>query len=399
MDERLILSAITGSRKAFETFQRIGADSGDFSETGACVIDATREQYSRDADAKSVSRDLLRSQVERRFGKGSMADSIMEFVDSFPSDASGTNITEEYRLLRLGRTASTLATLLASGQHGDTTQETLDVYKSLVAGEEGETFKERLTEDDFAEDDSDLIMLHPALKPYIGRGVKRGHNITIFGRPNSCKSMLALDIAANGLYNGHKVLYVANEEPAQDITLRLLARLTGIALDDLKEYPEARSKAFAKARDRGYERWTLLHKGSITARDIQRQMARLNPDIMIVDQLKNVQVAEDNRALQLDKLARQVRELGIDHEVVTVSVTQAGESAEGKLILGMTDVEWSNTGIPGAADLMIGIGVNHDFLAQDKRMLCFPKNKIMNKHGEYHVWIDVQHTKISARAP
>ena len=397
MDERQILAAITQSRKAYDTLERIGFDSGDFSETGACVVDATREQYSRDADIKAVSRDLLRSQVTRRFGAGSMADSVMEFVDSFPNDSSTVNVIEEYRLLRLGRTATTLATLLASGQHGESTQEVLAVYSGLVANEEGEEFKERLDEDDFCEDDSDMIMLHPALRNFIGRGVKRGHNVTIYGRPNSCKSMLALDIAANGLKNGLKVLYVANEEPAQDITLRLLSRLSGVVLDELKEYPEARKEGFARARERGYHNWVLMHKGTVTARDIKRQATRLCPDIIIVDQLKNVAVAEENRALQLDKLARQVREIGIDHKAVTVSVTQAGESAEGKLVLSMTDVEWSNTGIPGAADLMIGIGVNHDFLAQDKRMLCIPKNKIMNKHGEFSVWVDVQRTKLSGR--
>lgn len=397
MDETLLLAAVCGSREAYEHALRIGVATNDLTETGRVVFDAASEQYRRDTELQTVSRDLLRAQVERRYGKGSMADSVMEFVDRFPRDVSKVNVTEEYRLLRLSRCSTHLATLLASGQHGDETREVLDSYKSLIDGEEGSAVKDRLELDDWNEDGEDRIMLHPALRNYIGAGVRRGHNVTIFGRPNSCKSMLALDIAARTLHAGHRVLYVANEEPAQDITVRLLSRLARIKTGDLANSAQARAAAFKRAAD-DYTRWHLLHKGAVTANDIRRQCARIKPALVIVDQLKNVQTAEDNRALQLDKLARQVREIGIDNEAVTISVTQAGESAEGKLVLGMTDVEWSNTGIPGAADLMIGIGVNHEFDSQNKRMLSICKNKVKPEHGAFPVWIDTDYTRISGRA-
>ncbi len=240
-------------------------------------------------------------------------------------------------------------------------------------------------------------MLYPkSLEKFIGKGVRRGHNVTIYGRPNSAKSMFALNNAALLVKQGYKVLYIANEEPAQDITLRLLARMTRMPLDQLQDDPAARSKAFRLAEPE-YRNWVLLHKGEITARDIQRQAARLNPDVIIVDQLKNVAVAEDNRALQLDKLARQVREIGIDYEAVTMSLTQAGESAEQKLKLGMSDVEWSNTGIPGAADLMIGIGTNTEWEAQGKRLLTVSKNKIKPVHDSMTVWINPNYTVVSGK--
>jgi len=398
MDEIQLLAAICKSRGAHEQLMGIGADSRDFSETGQVVFDAASEQYARDADSQTVARDILATQIERRYGKGSMADSVMAFVDRFPRDVSKVNVIEEYRLLRLARVSTELASKLASGHHGEETEQQLAVYRALVAGETGEEFKERLTEDDFSEDDSDRIMLYPkSLSTYIGKGVKRGHNVTIYGRPNSAKSMLALNNAAVLLRKGYKVLYIANEEPAQDITLRLLARMTRIPMEDLVDDPNARSAAFKDAEPH-YRNWVLLHKGEVTARDIKRQAARLNPDVIIVDQLKNVHVAEDNRALQLDKLARQVREIGIDYNAVTISVTQAGESAEGKLVLGMCDVEWSNTGIPGAADLMIGIGVNDEFKSTDRRMLTIAKNKVKNEHGSFPVWIDPNYTVISGKA-
>lgn len=398
MDDTMLCAAVCGSRQAYEQLTRIGFSEGDFSEVGRVVIDAASEQYRRDTELQRVSPDLLRSQAERRYGKGSMADHVMEFVGQFPRDLSKINVLEEYRLLRLGRCSTTLATLLASGKHGPETQDELAKYQALVAGDQGEEFKPRLTLEDFEAQDSDRIPIYPKqLRSFIGDGVHRGHNITVYGRPNSAKTMFVINNAAIFAKTGYKVLYVANEEPAQDITRRLLARMSQIDIDEL-ENPERLREAFRRAGQAYRDNWHLLHKAQCTYADIRRAAARINPDLIIVDQLKNIHVSEDNRALQLDRLARQVRELGIEFDAVTMSVTQAGESAEGRLILGMSDVEWSNTGIPGAADLMIGIGVNDEFLADNKRMLSICKNKIKNQHGAMPVWIDAQTTRISGTA-
>lgn len=398
MDDTLLLAAICKDRKAYESLANIGVNAKEFTEVGRVVFECACDQYQRDSDAKSVSESLLRSQVERRYGKGSMADSVMDFVRQFPRDVSKVNTVEEYRLLRLSRTASTLASLLASGQHGTETQETIERYRALVEAEAGEEEADRLTYDDFLQQDGERIKLYPTqLSSFIGAGVHRGHNVTIFGRPNSGKSMLALNNAACLAKNGYKVLYVANEEPAQDVTRRVLSRMSGLDIEMLDDSDTLKT-AFARGGEAYKKNWHLLHKSQLTYTDIRRAAARIRPDVIVVDQLKNIHVNEDNRALQLDRLARQVRELGIEFGAVTISVTQAGESAEGKLVLGMSDVEWSNTGIPGAADLMIGIGVNDEFLADDKRMLSICKNKVKNEHGAMPVWIDAQTTKVSGRA-
>lgn len=207
--------------------------------------------------------------------------------------------------------------------------------------------------------------------------------------------MFALNQAAIACSNGYRVLYVANEEPAQDITRRLLSRMAGIEIEKLHDLKAI--EAALKHVGEKYYNWFLFHKAGATAQDIARQAAKLRPDFIIVDQLKNVAVSDDNRALQLDKLARQVRELGIAYNCVTMSVTQAGESGNNKLVLGMSDVEWSNTGIPGAADLMIGIGVNEEYMNQNKRMISLPKNKINGVHKALPVWIDPSHTAFMSR--
>jgi len=391
MDESNLVAAICRQRRNYETLIRTGLEAKDFGEGARAIVNAAREQYSRDSDLSAIDSDILRSQVVRRFGVGSMADSCMEFYAGLPDDVSGINAVEEYRLLRLARVSTTLATMLATGNHGDETATLLDKYKRLASGEEGEALKYRLTGDDFEEDEAARIAIGPEiLNRFIGGGVLRGHNITVYGRPDSGKSLFALNTAANACREGHRVLYVANEEPAQDITRRLLSRLGNVDIETLRSR-ENLLRVLDKVEE-PYENWFLFHRAGVTARDIATQAARVKPDFIIVDQLKNVSTSADNRALQLDTLARQVRELGIEYDCVTMSVTQAGESAQNKLTLSMTDVEWSNTGIPGAADLMIGIGVDDEYLATDKRMLSICKNKVNGRHGSVPVYIDPKRT-------
>ena len=154
MDELNLVAAICGRRSNYESVIRVGLEANDFGEAARCVVSSAGEQYRRDTDLQAVSRDVLRSQVERRFGKGSMSDSVMDFVATFPDDVSGINVIEEYRLLRLGRVSTTLATMLATGQHGDETQSLLAKYSRLASGEEGEQVKSRLTLEDFEDDET-----------------------------------------------------------------------------------------------------------------------------------------------------------------------------------------------------------------------------------------------------
>jgi hypothetical protein len=190
-------------------------------------------------------------------------------------------------------------------------------------------------------------------------------------------------------------MYVANEEPAEDITRRLLARLTNRSIEELRS-PESVRRAL-KACEQHYRNWFLIHRAGASIKDVRAAAGDIRPDIIIIDQIKNLRSTEDNRALQLDKLAREVRETGIEYGAVTISVTQAGDSASGKLNLAMNDIEWSNTGIPGAADLMIGIGVNDEYDLQGKRMLSIPKNKVNGKHSAFDVWVSPARTRFDSK--
>lgn len=116
---------------------------------------------------------------------------------------------------------------------------------------------------------------------------------------------------------------------------------------------------------------------------------------MVIDQMRNLVCQEESRVQQLETIARELRRLAIRHQVLVVSVTQAGDSASGKLTLDMSDVDGSKTGIQGTCDLMVGIGVNDAYLESGHRMLSFPKNKLSLDKEPLRVRLDLRRGKIS----
>jgi hypothetical protein len=97
---------------------------------------------------------------------------------------------------------------------------------------------------------------------------------------------------------------------------------------------------------------------------------------------------------QLEAAATAIRNIGKQANVLAVSVTQAGDSASDKLILDQGDVDFSNTGIPAQADLMVGIGVDAQHEAEGIRVFNLPKNKIGGVHEHFPVRIYTQLSRV-----
>jgi replicative DNA helicase len=401
--ETKLVAALTRNRKAHEVRSAIGIDETDFSEAARALLYAYGEQYDRDPTISHADMEVLRQQLTRKYGKSGMVDSYMEYAEECANvNLSEVNIREEYRLARLNRVSMQIASLMAAGGTDERLDELLQTHRRLsTAGSDGEeALKLRLTAEDFDDENewnSRIPLMPPDLNRFIGGGLLRGHNVTVFGRPDSGKSMFALNQSAFCIMTGLTVLYVANEEPERDITRRLLARMCDTDIANLSKGRDI--QAALKKHEEAYDNWNLLHRAGCTAKDISRVAHRVKPDLIVVDQLRNLRStgSGDNRALQLDHLARQVRELGIEHDALTMSVTQAGDSAHLKRVLQMNDVDFSNTGIPAAADLMIGIGVDNELMAQDRRMLSLPKNKVNGSHGSLSTYIDAPKTKFSSK--
>jgi replicative DNA helicase len=236
-----------------------------------------------------------------------------------------------------------------------------------------------------------IKLLPTVVNNMLGGGALRGHHIIVFGRPEVGKSLFTLNMVYGFLQQKLRVLYVGNEDPMADLTLRLLIRVTGMHKEEIRANPD---KAKALAKERGYDEFIFASLTPGTLDEIHGLMEDHKPDVIVLDQLRNVNINDSNKVTQLEKAALGVRMHGKKYNSLVVSVVQAGDSAQGKLYLDMGDVDFSNTGIPAQADLMIGIGMNSDYERSGMRMLSFPKNKISGIKETIRVKFDPTMTRV-----
>ncbi len=57
-------------------------------------------------------------------------------------------------------------------------------------------------------------------------------------------------------------------------------------------------------------------------------------------------------------------------------------------------IDFSNTGIPAQADLMIGIGVTKEYEENGLRMLSLPKNKLSGRHVHFPLRLSNQISRL-----
>lgn len=402
IDEQALVAAILQDRGAYERI-RGSLRAEDFSDQGRFVVERARAFYGRDESADCVDKSVLQSAADRHFPNPKHAAGIMDYVESLPAPASASNVASEYIALRRYNVGLELAARLGKGDAGHEVDSLIEKYLSLGEEETGDDDQPKLGIDELFDEEllGGGIKLFPhVLADNVGSGVSRGHNITIFGRPECGKSMLAITLAGGFLYQGLKVLYTGNEEPAAALQRRILSRLSGCTIPAMQADEATRTRAIERAKQRGYDNLAVKELGSGRPQELESLVTRYKPDVLIVDQLRNLKIpGEGNQAVQLDAAARAVRQLAIKHHIVTIGVTQAGNTADQKLVLGMADIDGSKTGIPGAADLLIGVGVDERADAQRRRMLSLCKNKVTGRHAKFWVYCDYERSAYLSKPP
>ena len=374
--ESKLLSAACADRGAYDL---ITSNHGhrDFSDKGKRVFEAIGKYYDTDPECKEVDTDILRDRLCRDYPKH--AELFSTIINSFEATSS-PNIKQELLHLQKQTIKQRIAQACSLEAENDKELEGLfndferissrsnkgtenEVYTSVTAAE----VIDKTTGDN-------LIRLYPqGLNEALGGGVLRKHHIVVFARPDVGKTTFAINFAKGFLRQGLKVLYICNEDPAHHILKRMMSHLLNKPERWLDEHPKEADEILRK---RNWDKFYLAELSPGTPREISALVEETEPDVLLVDQARNLDVGDTNRVTQLEKSCQFVRTISKRKGMVGVSFVQAGDSAEGKLVLNMGDVDFSNTGIPSTADLMIGIGCNSDYEMSGRRMLSFPKNKI-----------------------
>jgi archaellum biogenesis ATPase FlaH len=397
MRERHVLASTIKDRAAF-TAVADHVEREDFSEQGWVVWAGICDYYDADAGCGHVDAGILADAIARGVSADKHKDMFRNLVQSLDEfDVSGRNVVEDLLATKREGVGHQLAHALLAGEDAGSV---LDKYSELMDAtsfvqEEEEDARQGYSVADLCAsgfNTENLIQIMPqALNDRLDGGVKPGHHIILFARPEMGKTMMTIEMMAGFVRQGLTVMYIGNEDPLDDINMRVVNRLSGMTKVEVMNSP---NKADKLARENGYENLILKALAPGTVREITGLIEKYKPHVLVLDQLRNLNMKQDNYVLALENAAKQARQWAKRYSCVVVSVTQAGDSAGGKAVLDMGDVDFSNTGIPSQADLMIGLGAGEAQAKAGELVISLPKNKISGRHEYFACMVEPQLSKI-----
>lgn len=370
------------------------SDSATYSPYGLLVFRVISDFYRRDQEADHVDKEHVIEALKLLLDNSKKEAIYNQYIEEcYLVDSSPANVTGLLREQRVRAERSRLAQALLDGRSTSTTNllEQINAFGQLLGGDLGDEedgdlriFDGLSSTVDWGVCDagSRIRLLCAGLTDRINGGALRGHHIVVFGRPEVAKTALVLSIMRSTCRQKLKTIHFGNEDPVESIVERFRSCVSGMtALDRMKD-PDA-TQAALKAKGADYAKFVAITPGS--ARIIRETCEKYKPDVIIVDQIRNLNTKAENRTNQLENIATEMRNIAKSLNCLVISVTQAGDSASNKRVLEMGDVDSSNTGIPAQADLMIGIGMSKQDEEQGIRVISLPKNKLSGKHEFFPV--------------
>jgi len=221
-------------------------------------------------------------------------------------------------------------------------------------------------------------------------GMDRGNLGIIFARPEVGKTTFCCFLAASYIRAGYKVVYWANEEPAERIKLRLIQSYFGITR---KELEDNKQKYIPLSLELIEPNLDVMMAIGMSIEEVD-SYAKLNkPDIMFCDQLDKFRVSgEYNRGDErLKETYVNAREIAKRNKCLVWAVSQASNDGHDRLFIDYNMMDNSKTGKAGEADMIIGIGkTGASDVDNVVRHICISKNKINGWHGPIDANIDIQ---------
>ena len=221
-------------------------------------------------------------------------------------------------------------------------------------------------------------------------GMDRGNLGILFARPEVGKTTFCAFLAAGYIKLKQRVVYWANEEPAEKIKIRIIQSYFAATRFEMRTDEEN----LARRYEEEIEPYLIVMDSVGTSMDELNEYAQLNePDVMFCDQLDKFRIGgEFNRGDEkLKEIYVTAREIAKRNKLLLWSVSQASFEAHDRQFIDYAMLDGSRTGKAGEADVIIGIGKTGTSEEENTvRHICISKNKLNGWHGMFTSHIDVQ---------
>ena len=383
--EGKLLAAAIASRKAYDNIRQLGADS-DLTEMGKQLWKRLAAYYDRDNDASSADVDLLLEQLVR--AHPAHQEKFEALINNLPK-VSPPNVVDYCREHRLQCLALTIQNALDKSD-SDKAVALMEEYVSMhkigfttATTAVGAKVYQGVTSHQLREElnQGSGLKLYPPALGHIVYDLLPGDHILVYASPETGKSLTAITMACGFAYQGKRVLYVGNEDPAMRMIGRIKSCLSGMTKEQRDEAPEECDR---RAKARGFDNIIFVELSPGTTDDIEKLVREHKPDVCVVDQVLNLRLSGGKQPSETERLehtCQRLRMLYKAEKVIGISISQADGQAVNKLQLGIENVYYSNIGVQGQVDVMIGVGMNHDFEASGRRYLNVTKNKASGRHA------------------
>lgn len=389
--ERRVLAAIIHDRSAYSGIAAHLKET-DFTAQGWLIAAQVQEFYDADPSIKHVDKDWLRDIIKGKYPKHA---EVINGVISALEDVSVPNVVREYKELRKEALRAELAEALLN--NSETVPDLIESLQLLDhdEGVEEAQFYENVDLEEILTvfQPENLIKVHPpCLNRRLDGGLQPGNQVVIYAPTEVGKSLFAVNMAAGLCREGRKVLYCGNEDPAKSMIVRFVSRFSGM---DKHQILADHHKAKELADRNGMRNLVFYDMSPGTIQEVRRAVEKRKPDVVFIDQMANMSTTGGfSKTEKNEYLSVKFREIAKKYGVVSVLVHQASADAYGKLRLEKGDLYYSNVGVQGQMDVMIGIGMDDSYEMSNTRMISLTKNKLSGNHESFPVQVQPELSKV-----
>ena len=397
MLEQKLLAALMDSREAYEKAAKHIVED-ELSPQGKIWLPYIVEWYAGDPAASRVDREVVAERGKRQLPE-KHRETLLGYWKEIPESCSPANVVTDLIEMRRFSVGNRLCAAIQSVKKPQIKQ-LLEEYGELLGAETLGKSVVRWTEDDqelrerLSRDK--LIKLYPqSLNQRCKGGAARGDHIVVFGRPESGKTMFTVNMVSGFLRQSLLVLYIGNEEDTYKTRKRIICNLASCTPE---QFDADTDRVLEMARARGLDRLRICHMTPGSVPEIEEIVKEVRPDVLVIDQIRNLTAKGDSMTVKLERLGIDIRAILGKYDMLGVSITQARDSEHNnKEWLLMEDMDSSRTGLPGQADLIVGVGVSQQLIDNNQRAISLCKNKLNDdpegRHG-FIVTVDPSRSKV-----